>query len=1344
MSFLRLFLGFPLLFAVALAAPRVAIVVEAPSVASDYQAMLTAELTRLALDVDLVERAELARAWSEQALATRSTPALGVTPLSVDRYLHFRQVTMGRWVVDYLDAASGSSLGSLAVTAEKTVAPGQLAPAAIKLLAAPEAKKPRAHSPRVAVIEAGDGAGNAELFGLAAHLRAALIEASFTVLDRSLTQELAVEQNDAARGFRATAPIVGLLGLDYWIALSSVEARLVRARDGVVLAVRPREATPSPNEVNLLQRWARPWLDGSPSSQDLVVDYRPQVETEALVPFYRGLGLYDAGRYIEAITEFTRAYLINDRFVQAYQAEARCYEALGMPELASATRRFLEIGQVENLTSGSARTEADGAIAFVGVIPIDGEDLAPIARSLSALLASQLAARTDMTLRLPDEINRLRQEYDWMSGTETATGRRWEQAPSLFSRVALSARLERTSTGLRLVWLRYDQVTGERAEGASLDLAADPQQWAKPVARFARNLRTTPVNTPTAAPAYVHPVFDDTKKLTSDYGRATGLDLNAARLRLALAEPDNMRLQGRRFEKGRQHVIENYSDLLEYALREWRISRLPAASLTRRWLELERAREHLGAFSAGENLRGAPLDGRVELARLAAPPRSDAPGLLARYWQLYAQQGEMEPAQLHEACQGLLNELTALDPTLVPERKLIERHITALARMSKLAAGLVDPSENFVFDSNQNEPRPLLLEWQKDGNPLLKSDKYRIMLRFLDRFAPQERVTAARAALAANGNTASKIDLRWLQDMPLCLPLSDPISEMFFALDRGDDLPIAHPLQPELQRAYLRAAVDYMPALLEHWCARAQDHAILLNIDTAAGNFFHLLNGYTLREVVSDADYEAMRTRVAAAFDKAAVRLGEVSRDNWIKVHHWRELTRELGREQRKDFLRDHGRWVMNPEPLVNEFEKTDAQLVRKEPDGSLKYAMPAWWAKLREWQFDYGFSAPEMAAFYARRTTEALAYVRAQPRLSLADAQAFFEQALWLHYGQKEAEAEPLYRALLELPPGSFATPAEQAEIQANAAFRLAQLTRFAGRFPEAIAYASRALDLSNDAATRLIAQRFTYKWNDNNLRTVCTRLLRDMRFDPSRLALPQNTRVVVVSTPNGDNPQLPVFYRLPAASASGAVSAKRVLVIAPTNNQDALDYLDPRGAWARFADAHDLVLVVPQFHASDTPMRVTNRFTHARFAQVWSGAALLEALERIGRQTPLDAGRLLLHGQTSGGGFATTFAAWRPDRVAAVSVLNGNWGMPRTELPGLRPRTEWKQVRFYISSGELDNSQPGSSFPRYDTAVDFVTRLMGNGVPVEWRSWPAVYHQPTAQMEDEAREFLARQLKP
>lgn len=68
---------------------------------------------------------------------------------------------------------------------------------------------------------------------------------------------------------------------------------------------------------------------------------------------------------------------------------------------------------------------------------------------------------------------------------------------------------------------------------------------------------------------------------------------------------------------------------------------------------------------------------------------------------------------------------------------------------------------------------------------------------------------------------------------------------------------------------------------------------------------------------------------------------------------------------------------------------------------------------------------------------------------------------------------------------------------------------------------------------------------------------------------------------------------------------------------------------------------------------------------------------------------------------------------------------------------------MQFHVSAGELNNYRGDSGMPRYDSAVDFVTRLMGDGVPVEWRSWPDVYHEPTPQMENDARAFLARQLE-
>ena len=1352
MSMLRFFVFLMGCVVAAAASPRVALVVQAPEASAVvWQSLLTAELSRLAPEVELVERAELARAWTEREQAALAGIAATPAPLGVDRYLHFRRVAEARWIVELVDAASGRALGAFAVPAGDAEAAPRLAGVGARLLAAPTSVLATDRAPRIAVVESGEAFGDAELFGFAAHMRAAFADAGLVVLDRALTQEIAVEQNDAKRGMRASAAAAELLGLDYWVELSATEIRVVRARDGVLIGARTfsREER-SESAAGALRDWTLPLLDGkSPVEAGA---YLPQVETEALEPFYRGLGLYDAGRFIEATMEFTRARLANDRFAQAYEWEARCYEALDMPELAGAVRRFLRIGLVENMTAASSRTETSEAVAFVGVIPSEDPEDAALVPFLSVRIASRLAAQPELELRMPDQLARLRREYDWMSGAGTHPGGGWEQAPSLFSRETLSVRLERRPLGVTAIrWSWRDLVSGGEARGGWVTLSADPDIRARQLDDFAGMWRALPVATTVAVSESIESAPEsasDVRRLASAFARASGLEANAARLRLALADPGNMLIQGRRFQSGGQHTIESYPDMLEYALREWRIRRLPSDAETRRWLELERALEHIGLYSKGESRRGESLDGIAELARLAAPPRADVVGVLARYFQLYGDQARLAPEDLFVACEELQAELGAMDPGRVPEQKLLVAQVTALARTARLAAGLVPPDEKFVFSSALPEPRPLSLEWQRDGNPMLRGGTYPVSMRYLDRQTPAERVQAARLALAVNGRAEPHVAPRWLEEFSDSLELGGPISRMLHDMDNADGLPITHPFEPEKQRAYLRAVLEGQVIQLERWFARAEDVAIVSHLSGylgGAASFFHLLQGHTLREWVSDADYESMHLRVLTAYNEAAARLGHKRLRSGIadRVQDWRSLTREIARERRKDFLRDTGPWVMNPAVLTKQFKETEADLERRQSESGGAFDFPAWWKALREWQFDYAYSAPEMAEFYARRATGALDYLRAREKPSLADAQALFEQALWMHYGRREAEAEPLYRALLELPSDAALPSEAEAELKANAAFRLAQLAHFAGRSAEAIAYTTRALEIGEATAPCLISQRFTNKWNDHGLRTMCTRLLRELRFDPARLALPERTRVVSVRTQNGDNPLLRVYYRLPPDAADGVSSARRVLVISPISNQDALDYLRPGDAWTTFADSHDLVLVVPQFFISDTPLRANNRFTHSRYAQVWSGAALLEALDGIGRQTPILKERLLMHGQTTGGGFAVSFAAWRPDLVAAVSVVNGNWSMPRTALPGLRPRAEWRRVQFHVSAGEANNYRGDGGVPRYDTVVDFVTRLMGDGVPGEWRSWPDVYHEPTPRMENEARAFLARQLE-
>src|SRR5205823_4621045 len=108
-----------------------------------------------------------------------------------------------------------------------------------------------------------------------------------------------------------------------------------------------------------------------------------------------------------------------------------------------------------------------------------------------------------------------------------------------------------------------------------------------------------------------------------------------------------------------------------------------------------------------------------------------------------------------------------------------------------------------------------------------------------------------------------------------------------------------------------------------------------------------------------------------------------------------------------------------------------------------------------------------------------------------------------------------------------------------------------------------------------------------------------------------------------------------------SGELS--RVLLLAPSYNFGAAEFCRDNNPWARFADAHGLILVVPEF------MTLT---TEAILPQQWAGPATLAALVAIKKQYPIHADQLLIHGYGNGAEFAERFALWKPELCAAVSI--------------------------------------------------------------------------------------------
>ncbi len=1335
----------------AAAAPRVAIVVTGSADAADWQSVLTAGLSH-SNDWTVVERAELSRLWQERAqLALTQSADTPAAPASVEIYLHARRVGETRWIIDVINAADGVTLASgLAEPEQAAGIAGDLEKQSRSVLAAALVNRRGSavsrQRVRVAVVERG-AANDIVVPVLALRLRGAFAENHLVVLDRALTQELAIERNDAERGFRVDTPTGAFLGVDYWIELTTGDARVVRAVDGVVLGARAYDPAVE-NEVDALQRWAFPLMLGRVGREP--APYLPTIEIEALVPFYRGLVLYDGGRFAEATAEFSRAYQLNGRFREAFEWEARCYEALDMAPLATAVRRYVDVGLLENISSAGARIGSGAGVAFLGVVGWDGAT-GGLSASLSAQAASALAKRDELQLRIPEQLDELRRGYDWMSGVERREGVRWEQAPELFCRTVVSGVLSRTPDGLKINWSQRDTLGGQIVSTETLVLGGDPAGWTQAIGRFLKRWPDMGVKIETKAAARREkksPSVETTgpetaREFVTILSTASGHEANVARLKLALIDPGHPLVVGRVFRKGQDKERNGLDGFIEYAMREWLISQLPVGGESRRWLELACLQEHLAPMGEGKVHAGREVDGLAGLREFIDASGIDPAGLVARYQWLYAKQARLPLAELVTACTALRSDVQQFAGGRLPDEQRFANMIESLERLARIAGGetAVDAWGNFYDQGTAPHPSPRVVnvKWTVEGRLELEFVRPEFSLWHLEALDPSIKAAEARAALALSGRgrIPGHFDESWFTTYPRSLTLCAYIGDRFNNCTRTEELPVAHAFDWASAAALRSRCVEYTVDTLEYHLLKVKTADELRRIDYVANVFFSSLNTHDLLEAVPDDAYEKMRGRILAPYLEAKERLKYSPVTN-SRLLYWPELTRESARRGRKDHLRWPGNWVEDRDLLVKHVEALERNLLAAAARGQGDDAVfnpTRWWDLMRRWELDAGLTAPELAELYRRRTPDVLRrFAEKQP--TATELPKLYEQALVLFYGRIDDEAEQVFRRVLATP-SDVGAPRAVDEYRANAAFRLAQLLRLAGRTPEALEMANRSLELDRTGPHRFISERDTYIWNGKNLAEHVLRLLHELRYDPSKARLPARVGVASVSTPNGDNPRLHVFYRQPPEKGGGKATRHRVLVVAPVHNQDALDYLRADSPWARFADEHGLVLVVPQFYMSDRIFRADHRFTHVRYAQIWSGDALLRALDDIDAVVPIEKGRLLVHGVASGSGFACHLAAWRPDLVAAVSVNNGNWGMPRFRVVGLHPMSDLVNVRYFITASAEDTLHDA-----YDCSVDFVTRLRGAGVSVEWRVWPGDTHTPTAEMEAAARVFLSNQL--
>ncbi|MDR1190408.1 MAG: hypothetical protein LBK60_01920 [Verrucomicrobiales bacterium] len=401
--------------------PRVAVSVSG-SDGERWQSVLTVELSKSS-ELQIVERQEAERVWRERGQLAWQRVATGDAPppslLGINRYLHFREIASGKWLVENIDGASGRLLGSAVADGGGFDAAPVLAAAGRRLLDNAPVSTDADRRPTIAVIEIP----REEAFIFAARLREALTVSGCAVLDRALTQDLAITINESERGMRDVVPNQKFLGVTHTLIVDMLNSgnallTLINNDDGK-LADSKTFTISNDASIDHIQQWLLPLLGKSIKE---LPPYTPSVEIEALQPFYRGMKLWHERKHAEATSEFTRAYLINRQFREAYGWESSCYELLGFPQLRDAVRRYEKIMLDYAASTNAIASPGVNAIAFLGI----GGEPRELAIRLSAIFASALAAQ-ERDIILPDSLAQVAREYDWQAGLNDTNNRHWNQ-----------------------------------------------------------------------------------------------------------------------------------------------------------------------------------------------------------------------------------------------------------------------------------------------------------------------------------------------------------------------------------------------------------------------------------------------------------------------------------------------------------------------------------------------------------------------------------------------------------------------------------------------------------------------------------------------------------------------------------------------------------------------------------------------------------------------------------------------------------------------------------------------------------------------------------------------------
>lgn len=1269
----------------------------------------------------VVERSQIDWLLREEALRDSTVggdlPMRAGRMLGVDAFLQVRTPQPGEWRMEIIDGASTRLLAS-----GTSPAGSEGIDTARRLLDG--VRIPRRDSGvRVAVTDfnaPGEDENvpiRAIALQLAAQLRTGLSEDGLTILDRTATAQVSDEQSLAAGGLtQKHGTIQPMLGADRlvcgsWLpAEKTLRLSVLDLANGTVVAdaTFPFEANPVLSET--IMRWVLTQVAGKAAAEKYT--WTPSVAAEALIPFYRGVTLFQQGRPLEATVEFENAYRLDDKFEEAFLWEARCYEEAGLQPLAVAERRFVNEALIGEGISGPATNTAAEGITFLGVIDPDGDAAAD--RKLEVLI-TDAAARTGQRVLLPANIAALRDEYDVLVGTPNSRGVMWDQAPGFLTQMTLSGVVTMADGKRRFRLQLTDTVRGRLMGKADVELGPDAHDWQGQVGEMLSGLLVS--STKQEAAWKVPMVELPSAEAIVQHRAGTG---NVRALQLALRDPAALADDLQPLQKQTRYL----ADFLNFGLREFLLGRLPKTHPRRAWLLLAEIDSFLPFHPEGAFYSARTLDAVAELERFSHAHPDDAAGAVAGYILLWETMSRLPYPELEKRCDGLSQRLRRFssEPGVgeLSQLAVMSDHLRQIALVAQ-----DDPARRAPLPP---APTPnLLLPKPEPGGGITwdrPSDWVTDEWHLYDT-SPQDSPQEARAAIAlmGRGRNSFKVDPRWLRDYPRSMVMQNYVIKALREVEKDNGLPILHPLDEAGERAAYHDMVVYAyegtrRRVAEAGSARELTRLLNYNVREFLTNITH--PGY--RRTVPDTEFETMRAALAREADAAEKRLGEVqpsrSGEYWLP---WREITRATSP------FADQKYWG-NDQGEIYDFKALDTLVSQAEArsEGVPLFKSP-WHGTIRRYEFA-SLSDERRSAYYLAQFPK-LQRDYDTPDLTMVEVENFFKFALTLFNGGHYPEAEALLRRIHDTPESDLNRNRRSVDLRANAAFHLAAIAQHDGRGAEASRLYKEVLAAAPDRPIEFMLDGAWRGGHTQSLQACALRLLSDVRETGDARNEAGAVREVRVRQKGYFPGDITFFYRIPPGDPPKGKEGYRVLLVMPSINLAGQELCQDDSTWARFADAHGWCLVVPRF---------VSLWTDPAGERPWGIEATMAALREIGRLHPIRQEGLLVHGYGQGGTFAHRLAMWKPGLCAAVSAHSAvSWSWEEALPEGMHPLSDLHGLPMLVTCGEEEDER---MWNRRAFMERFVTAALGAAVPVTWEVLPHTGHPQTAQMEQMAQAFLAR----